>query len=154
MPAAWCRRRVSNGGLYPANDETFSVPVLHVLTDGIQLKKLRQQSQRHEPMIWSWNEKLSYCTCFLLKHISLTKSAKRWREIYKFEVLTTTQSRSSKSSIVCFYVKTISANQVHFMQRRRTKWPKCQDARFSRFLTNDKDLFSGNRFVTAALSTS
>ena len=46
----------------------------------------------------------------------LTYSAKRRREIFIFEVLTTTRARNSKSFILCLYMKTICAKQakVHF----------------------------------------
>ena len=45
-----------------------------------------------------------------------TQSANRQREIFMFEVLTTTRARSSKSFILCIYMKTIRAKQakVHF----------------------------------------
>ena len=46
----------------------------------------------------------------------LTESAKRQDEIFIFEVLMTTQHCSSKSFILCLYMKTISAKKVkvHF----------------------------------------
>ena len=49
-------------------------------------------------------------------------SAKRRREIFTFEVLTTTGARSSKSFILCLYMKTIRAWQakvhsVYLVQR-------------------------------------
>ena len=46
----------------------------------------------------------------------LTWFAKRRREIFIFEVLTTTRARSGKSFILCLYTKTVRAKQakVHF----------------------------------------
>ena len=43
-------------------------------------------------------------------------SAKRRREIFIFEVLTTIRARGRKSLIICIYMKTIRAKQakVHF----------------------------------------
>jgi len=51
-----------------------------------------------------------------------TKSAKQEREIFVFEDLTTTQALSTKSFILCLYMKTIRAKQakthfVYFVQR-------------------------------------
>ena len=42
----------------------------------------------------------------------LTQSAKRRSEIFMVEVLTTTGARSSKSFILCLYMKTIRAKQA------------------------------------------
>ena len=42
----------------------------------------------------------------------LTLSAKRRREIFLFDVLTTTGARSSKSFILCLYMKTICAKHA------------------------------------------
>ena len=52
----------------------------------------------------------AFCYNFLML------SAKQQSEIFIFEVLTTTQTRSSKSFILCLYVKIICAKQakVHF----------------------------------------
>ena len=56
-----------------------------------------------------------WCKC-------LTKSAKRRPEIIIFEALTTKRAHSSKSFVLCLYLKTVRAKQakvnfVYFEQR-------------------------------------
>ena len=66
------------------------------------------------------NNRAARATRFLV----VTLSAKRRGEIFIFEVLTTARARSSKSFILCLYMKTI-----------RTKQAKVQ---FAYFLQHDQ----------------
>ena len=64
------------------------------------------------------NNRAARATRFLV----VTLSAKRRREIFIFEVLTTARARSSKSFILCLYMKAIRAKQAkvhsaYFVQR-------------------------------------
>ena len=62
-------------------------------------------TQRYD---WLNGEKWSRCTCDTLFGAIFAK----WRrEIFIFEVLTTTRPQSSKSLFLCFYMKTIRAKQ-------------------------------------------
>ena len=88
-------------------------------------KWLRQrQRQRHKSMIWlvEWGKIIVLHVRHAFWCNVLTKSTKRRREIFIFEVLTTTRARSGKSFILCLYMITIRAKQArvhsaYFVQR-------------------------------------
>ena len=82
-----------------------------------EFKKWRQQRQRQRYRSKIW---LAEWRNIIARHALwcnfLTSSAKRRREIFIFEVLTTLRANSSKSLIICLYMKTIRARQAkaHF----------------------------------------
>ena len=80
------------------------------------LKKWRRQRQQINYLIGSRrkNNRAARAARFWCNFS--TKSAKRRREIFIFVALTTTRARSSKSFILCLYMKAICAKQakVHF----------------------------------------
>ena len=68
------------------------------------------------------NNRAARAARFLVQCFDVVESFKRRREILIFEVLTTTRARSSKSLILCLYMKTIRTKQAtvqfaYFVQR-------------------------------------
>ena len=78
----------------------------------------QRQRQRRKPMIWlvEWGKIIGLHVQRTFWCNFLLWSVKLQREIFIFEVLTTTPARSRKSLILCLYMKTIRAKQakVHF----------------------------------------
>jgi len=79
-------------------------------------------------MVWfvEWGKINHYCvthaTCFLVQIFDLVCQMRTWNFHINFEVLTLAWGRSSKSSILCLYMKTTGAKQAkvnfaYFMQR-------------------------------------
>ena len=91
----------------------------------------QRQRQGHKSRIWlvEWG-----IIALHVRHAFwcnfLTKFAKRWREIFIFEVLTTTLARNSESFIPCLYRKTILVKQakLHF-GLFCTTWPTWNNRR-------------------------
>ena len=84
----------------------------------------QRQRRRHKSMIWL--VELSKIVVLHVRHAFwcnvLTLSAKRRREIFIFEILTTTRARSSKSFSLCLSMKTVRTTQAkvqfaYFVQR-------------------------------------
>ena len=73
-----------------------------------------RQRQRHKSMIWlvEWRKIIVLHVRHAFCCNVLTYSAKRPREIFIFEVLTTTRAPSSKSFTLCLYMKTIPTTQA------------------------------------------
>ena len=89
-----------------------------------ELKKRRWQRQRHKSMIWlvEWGKAIVLHVRHAFWWKLLTQSADQRREIFIFEVLTTTRARSTKSFIFCLGKKTIRTKQAkvqfaNFVQR-------------------------------------
>ena len=88
-------------------------------------KKWLRQWQRHKSMIWlvEWGKIIVLHVRHAFWCNFLTQAAKRRREIFIFEILTTTWIRSSKCFVVCRCMKIIRAKEqakvlfAYFVQR-------------------------------------
>ena len=74
----------------------------------------QQHQQRHRSLIWlvEWGTIIALHVRHAFWCNVLTQSAKRRREIFIFEVLTTAEARSRKSFFLCRYMNTIRAKQA------------------------------------------
>ena len=90
----------------------------------LKIWRRQRRRQRHKSMIWlvEWRKIIVLHVQHAFWCSVLTQSAKRRREIFIFEVLTTTGPRSSKYFLLCLYTKTIRGKQAkvhsaYFVQR-------------------------------------
>ena len=107
----------------------------------------QRQRQRHRSIIWlvEWRKIIVLHVRHAFWCNVLTKSAKLQREIFIFEVLTTTWARRSKSFILCLYMKNIRAKQVkvhstyiaqcdHFVWRLTRDWLTTKEMSYLNFV--------------------
>ena len=92
---------------------TFALSSTSSLVIG-EFKKWRRQRQRHKCMISlaEWGKIIVLHVRLAFWYNLLTLSAKWRREMFYFEVLTTTRALSSKSFILCLGMKAVRAKQA------------------------------------------
>ena len=101
------------GFLLPLSSWLLKLPIRE-----FKIWRRQRQRQRHKSMIWlvEWRKTIVLHVRHAFCSDVLTYSAKRWRENFTFEVLTTTRARSRKSFTLCLYMKITRTKQakVHF----------------------------------------